>query len=89
MKKIFTIFVNPVEHSKSPSMHNSCFKAFSIPSCYTKYKLTDGTKLREKIISNNISGANITVPYKEIAYQICDILDTNAKVIGAVNTIIN
>jgi len=70
-------------------MHNNCFKAFLIPSCYTKTELKDGKKLKKTIFDLKIKGANITIPYKEEAYKICDVLDTNAKTIGAVNTIVN
>jgi shikimate dehydrogenase len=86
--KLFTIFGNPVSHSKSPLMHNYSFSNLNYPACYTRYKLEDGTKLREKIFNLNITGANITVPHKEEAFKACDILDPFAKKVGAVNTIV-
>jgi shikimate dehydrogenase len=36
----------------------------------------------------NLDGANITVPFKEEAFRICDELDAYASKIGAVNTIV-
>ena len=36
----------------------------------------------------NFSGANITVPYKEKAAQIMDVLSEGAKIIGCINTIV-
>jgi shikimate dehydrogenase len=35
----------------------------------------------------NLKGLNITIPYKEKVFQYLDYIDTNAKEIGAVNTI--
>ena len=88
MKKLFTIFGNPVSHSKSPLMHNLSFQALNYNGCYTRYRLEDGKQLRNKLFMLNISGANITVPYKEDAFNACDELDEFAQKVGAVNTIV-
>ncbi|MGZ8546910.1 MAG: shikimate dehydrogenase, partial [Sulfuricurvum sp.] len=41
--KLFTIFGNPVSHSRSPLMHNSVFKKYNINACYTRTQLEDGS----------------------------------------------
>ncbi len=87
MKK-FAIFGDPVEHSKSPKMHNGAFKALGFDAIYYKIHLKDGTKLKETFLKEGLSGANITVPHKEVAYQICDKLDDFAKSVKSVNTIV-
>ena len=87
--QLFTIFGNPVSHSKSPLMHNLAFKGLNYNGCYTRYKLEDGTQLRKKMLDLNIKGANITVPHKEDAFRACDELDIFAKLVKSVNTIIN
>ena len=86
--QLFTIFGNPVSHSKSPLMHNLAFQGLSYDGIYTRYQLEDGSQLREKFFELDISGANITVPHKEEAFKACDELDTFAKKVGAVNTIV-
>jgi shikimate dehydrogenase len=88
MKDLFVIFGNPVSHSKSPLMHNFAFKGLDYNGCYVRYKLEDGSKLREKFFELGIKGANITVPHKERAFLACDELDSFAKRVGAVNTIV-
>ena len=88
MQQLFIIFGNPVSHSKSPLMHNLSFKALNCKACYSRYRLEDGSKLREKFFELNISGANITVPHKEEAFRACDELDEFAQKVGAVNTIV-
>ncbi len=88
MKKLFTIFGNPVSHSKSPLMHNLSFQNLNYNGCYTREKLEDGTKLRDRFFDLDISGANITVPHKEEAFKACDELDEFAQKVGAVNTIV-
>lgn len=87
--KLFAIFGDPVEHSRSPLMHNSVFKNLNYRACYTRIHLADGSKLRETFFSLGLSGANITVPHKEIAFEACDEVRGFAKKIGVVNTIVN
>ncbi|MCW8954222.1 MAG: shikimate dehydrogenase [Sulfurimonas sp.] len=88
-KKLFAIFGDPVEHSRSPLMHNCVFKNLNYPACYTRVHLKDGSKLKETFLSLKLSGANITVPHKEAAYEACDEVRGFAKTVGVVNTIIN
>ena len=87
MKK-FTIFGNPVAHSKSPLMHNSTFKGLGEDSNYSRTLLEDGTLLKSKFKELGLTGANITVPHKEEAFKACDELDDFAKKVGVVNTIV-
>ena len=87
MKK-FAIFGNPIEHSKSPDMHNSAFRAVGFDGEYFKILLKDGSKLKDEFFANNLSGANITIPHKEVAYKASDYLDDFAKKVGAVNTLV-
>ena len=85
----YTIFGNPVAHSKSPQMHNAGFELLNIHANYDKTHLEDGTQLKSTFLSNNIQGANITVPHKEVAFNSADEVVGLAKKIGAVNTYIN
>ena len=87
-RQLFAIFGNPVSHSKSPLMHNLAFKALGYDGCYNRYRLEEGTKLKEKFFALKLKGINITVPHKEHAYAACDELDPFARKVGAVNTIV-
>jgi shikimate dehydrogenase len=87
--KNFTIYGNPVQHSKSPQMHNAGFRHIHVEANYQKTLIEDGKDLKHNFIENNIQGANITVPHKEIAFKDADQIMGLAKKIGAVNTYIN
>jgi len=87
--QLFSIFGNPVAHSRSPLMHNSVFKHLNYKACYTRTLLKDSTKLKETFFNLKLSGANVTVPHKEAAYEACDEVRGFAKKIGVVNTLIN
>jgi len=86
--KLFAIFGDPVSHSRSPLMHNSVFKHCNYPACYTRVHLKNGSKLRQTFFDLGLSGANITVPHKEAAYEACDEIRGFANKVGVVNTII-
>ncbi|PHS57966.1 MAG: shikimate dehydrogenase [Sulfurimonas sp.] len=89
MKKLFAIFGNPVSHSRSPIMHNCVFKNLNYNASYTRVHLLDGSKLRDTFFKLGLSGANITVPHKEAAYEACDEVRGFASTVGVVNTLIN
>lgn len=87
--KLFSIFGNPVSHSRSPLMHNAVFKNLNYPACYTRTHLLDGEKLKETFFALGLSGANVTVPHKEAAFNACDEVRGFAKIVGVVNTLVN
>ena len=88
-KQIFAIFGDPVSHSRSPLMHNCIFKNLNYPAVYTRVHLKDGSKLKETFFALGLSGANITVPHKEVAFEACDEIRGFAQKVGVVNTIVN
>jgi len=86
--KKFAIFGSDVEYSKSPVMQEAAFKHKNINATYKKHNLKDGTKIKEEFLKAGYDGANITTPYKEIAFELADEVRGIAKKIGAVNTYI-
>ena len=86
--KQYTIFGNPVEHSKSPQMHNAGFEFLKIDANYNKTLLEDGNDIKKVFLENNFYGANITVPHKEYAFKNADEVIGLASKIKAVNTYI-
>ncbi len=87
--QLFSIFGNPVSHSRSPLMHNAVFKNLNYRACYTRTFLEDGDKLKETFFALDLSGANVTVPHKEAAFNACDEVRGFAKTVGVVNTLVN
>ena len=87
--KNFTIYGNPIIHSKSPQMHNAGFRQIHFNGNYDKTLIEDGKDLKKHFLNEHITGANITVPHKEIAFKEADKVKGIAKKIGAVNTYIN
>lgn len=87
--KLFAIYGNPVAHSKSPQIHNSAFMTLGIKDAiYTRIRLESGEGLVTHFKQAGLSGANVTVPFKEDAFAQCDEARGQAKEIQAVNTLV-
>lgn len=86
--KYFCVIGNPIKHSISPRLHNIVYKTLDIKASYLRLSLKNDERLRDVFFTHKLDGANITYPYKEIAFSICDEVFGIAKKIGAVNTIL-
>lgn len=75
-------------HSFSAKFFNEKFDREGIPSHYSLVELADFNLLLPYLKEHpDIIGLNVTIPYKEDAYRLCDFLTPEAAAIGAVNTI--
>lgn len=88
-KKYYAVFGKPILHSRSPQLFNSTFAADGIDACYTRVRALNGKDVVDIIRNLNISGANITTPFKEEVMPFLNYISDDAKQIGGVNTIIN
>ncbi|RCW65296.1 shikimate dehydrogenase [Saliterribacillus persicus] len=82
---------NPIGHSLSPWIHTNFLEKANINGNYRLYegdinKLPD---ILKKLRQNNIAGFNVTVPYKQTILPYIDDIDKDARVLGAVNTVLN
>lgn len=77
----------PLSHTFSPTYFNEKFKNEGIDASYEAYELEDITNLREFIKENNLSGVNITIPYKKTIMRYMDRLDPLVARAKAVNCI--
>lgn len=89
--KIFGIFGWPVEHSFSPAMHNSAFDNLGMDCAYVPFPVEPDyiEKAVDAIRSLGISGVNVTIPHKSSVIRFLDEISREARLIGAVNTIVN
>ncbi|MEE3743767.1 shikimate dehydrogenase [Campylobacter porcelli] len=87
--RYFALFGNPVSHSISPRLHNSALQGLGQSGIYGRVLLEQGSDIIAKFRKYNLSGANITIPFKESALTLCDELDKIAADIGSINTLVN
>ena len=85
----YLVIGNPIEHSLSPLIHNYWIKKNNINAIYDKKKLSnnDLKDLIVKIRERNISGVNVTVPFKKDVIPYLDQLTLDAETTQSVNTI--
>lgn len=89
--KICGIFGYPVEHTFSPALHNAAFAAAGLDYVYVPFKVEPRCLAAavESLRALDLAGVNVTIPHKEAVLPLLDELSDEAKMIGAVNTIIN
>lgn len=87
------IIGDPVSHSLSPAMHTAGYEALDIAHEYRftskRVKPEDLPATVETFRQEPIHGVAITIPHKETIMQYLDEIDETAKIIGAVNTVVN
>ncbi|GIP48304.1 MULTISPECIES: shikimate dehydrogenase [Paenibacillus] len=82
---------DPIQHSKSPVMHTAALKACGLAGAYLPFHVK-GNRLEEAIRgvrALGFRGINVTVPHKVEVMDYLDRIDEGARLIGAVNTIVN
>lgn len=84
----YAVIGNPIAHSKSPQMQNAGFEYYGMGSIYGKI-LVENEELAEFVeyARKNLSGFNITVPYKQDIIPFVDEMSEVAELSGSVNTI--
>jgi shikimate dehydrogenase len=88
-KDCYGVVGNPIEHSLSPVLHTAFAQQFNEKIHYGRLLLTAecfDSEIRA-FFQQGGCGLNVTVPFKERAFQMCDQLTDNARVAGAVNTL--
>lgn len=77
-----------IDYSFSKSYFKEKFERENLNHCfYNNYDLESINDFLKTIEENEISGLNVTIPYKESVINYLHDLDPSAKTIGAVNTI--
>ena len=82
---------SPCAHSVSPMMHNASFEALGLDYRYLAFDVNEET-LPTAVAGLKVLGArgfNLTMPDKNLMVSLCDELSTAARIIGAVNTVVN
>ena len=85
--KIYGLIGKNISYSFSREYFSNKFKTEKISSKYLNFDLIDVKQIYELTKEFNLSGLNVTIPYKESIIQYLDETDSKAKQIGAVNTI--
>lgn len=89
--RLLALFGSPVKHSGSPAMYNYSFERLGLDYVYVAIDVgREG--LKEAVSAArlyNMRGFNLTMPCKNDVMSYIDELSPEARLIGAVNTVVN
>ena len=89
--RLAAVVASPIKHSISPFIHNRAFEATHTNGVYLAWEVK-GTDLAETVANirrYQMFGINLSMPYKEQVIPYLDQLSEEARLIGAVNTVVN
>jgi len=89
--KLYAVLGSPISHSLSPLLHNTAFEYLELNSCYVAFQV-EAKEMKEALGAVKclgIGGVNLTHPLKEVAQPYLDQIDEKARLVGAVNTVVN
>lgn len=87
--KFCGVIGNPVGHSLSPAIHNAAFRKLGLNFVYLAWQVeTIGDAIKGLRALGNFRGASVTIPHKVAAIPFLDRVETTARRIGAINTIV-
>lgn len=81
---------SPVAHSKSPQLHRHWLKSLGLRGDYIPMDVAtqDLETVLRTLPKAGFVGVNITIPHKETALELADLVTDRATLIGAANTLI-
>ena len=87
--RIVGVIGDPVEHSRSPQMHNAAFAKAELDYVYVPFHVRSDD-LADAIAgfkAINVVGINVTLPHKQAVIPYLTSISREAELIGAVNTL--
>ena len=89
--RLAAVVAKPIKHSISPFIHNTAFEKTAVNGVYLAWEIE--AEDLEATVANirryDMFGINLSMPYKQEVIQYLDELDPSARLIGAVNTVVN
>jgi shikimate dehydrogenase len=83
------IIGDPIEHSLSPALHTWVLTHLGIAGEYRAYRVRPHQLPSFLETARELVGFNVTIPHKERIIPLLDDVDPLARLLGAVNTVVN
>lgn len=80
---------DPIGHSRSPQIHAQFLRDADVEGTYVALRVRKGDTATalQRLRADGFTGCNVTTPLKEEAARCCDVLDEDADMAQAVNTV--
>jgi len=85
-KLFISMAINP--GNTGAILHNSLFKIYKLNNIYLPLKVKNFYQAKKLLTNLDFNGCSLSMPYKEKLIKFIDKLDTNAKKIGSINTVL-
>lgn len=87
--RIVGVMGTPVEHSRSPQMHNAALAKAALDYVYVPFHVRPGdiAAALEGFKALNVVGINVTLPHKQAVIPYLTSISRQSELIGAVNTL--
>jgi shikimate dehydrogenase len=88
--KRFLLLGHPVGHSVSPAIHGAAYRELGLPHRYEVVDCPSEEHVRaqvQRLRSGEVAGMNVTVPWKRVAFELCDRVDESAQRTGVCNVL--
>ena len=86
--RYFGLIGKSLSHSFSQKFFTAKFAADGIEACYDLLEIDSISKIDRLIAEKQLSGFNVTIPYKESIIPYLDDLSDEAREVGAVNCVV-
>lgn len=87
----FVVIGNPIKHSLSPQIHRLFAEQVQVNIDYSTLLVEEKNleiQVRNFFAQENNKGMNVTIPHKQKVVALCSSLSADAKIAGAVNTLV-
>jgi len=90
MSRHYAVFGHPVAHSLSPRIHAAFGRQAGIPVDYRAIDVVPGhfSEALAEFAAHGGAGANVTLPLKQAAFDLCEDITERARRAGAINTLV-
>ena len=90
MSRHYAVFGHPVAHSLSPRIHAAFGRQAGIPVDYRAIDVVPGhfSEALAEFAAHGGAGANVTLPLKQAAFELCEDVTERARRAGAINTLV-
>ena len=85
--RVLGIIGNPVDHSRSPELHNRAFQTARLDYVYLRFPVEIASDFCENAEAIGIEGFSVTIPHKVEVMKYLDEVTPEAEAVGAVNTV--